>query len=137
MAHAVDQGAGLAELETSWSTQIEDDGVMSSQRALERVLRHRSALMARNPLGAAFDQPLRAALTYLMSGNLCQPNTDTAYGLRYLRDRISVPRDMPLQSARLLRKALESTAALDGEAQPAPPAFENRFDQDPRPFLNP
>ena len=107
MAHAVDQGAGLAELETSWSTQIEDDGVMSSQRALERVLRHRSALMARNPLGAAFDQPLRAALTYLMSGNLCQPNTDTAYGLRYLRDRISVPRDMPLQSARLLRKALE------------------------------
>ena len=33
---------------------------MSSYRALERVLRHRSALMDRNPLGAAFDQPLRA-----------------------------------------------------------------------------
>ena len=137
MAHAVDQGAGLAELETSWSAQMGDDGVMSSDRALERVLRHRSALMARNPLGSALDQPLRAALTYLMSGDLCQPNTDSARGLRYLRDRISVPRDMPLHSARLLRKALEATAALDGEAQPDPPPFEHRFDQDPRPFLNP
>ena len=136
MARAVDQGAGLAELETSWSAQIDDDGVMSSYRALERVLRHRSALMDRNPLGAAFDQPLRAALTSLVSGGLCQPNADTASGLRYLRDRISVPRDMPLQSARLLRAALEATAALDGEAQSAPPPFEHRFDQDPRPFLS-
>ena len=137
MAHAVDQGAGLAELETSWSAQMGDDGVMSSDRALERVLRHRSALMARNPLGPALDQPLRAALTYLMSGDLCQPNIDSSRGLRYLRDRISVPRDMPLHSARLLRKALEATAALDGEAQPDAPPFDHRFDQDPRPFLNP
>ena len=135
MARAVDQGAGLAELETSWSAQIDEDGVMSSYRALERVLRHRSALMDRNPLGAAFDQPLRAALTSLVSGDLCQPNADTASALRYLRDRISVPRDMPLQAARLLRKALESTAVLDGEAQPAPPPFEHRLDQDPKPFL--
>jgi glutathione S-transferase len=137
MALAVDQGAGLAELETGWSAEMTDDGVMFSERALERVLRHRSALMARNPLGAAFDQPLRAALTYLMSGNPCQPNAHTASGLRYLRDRISVPRDMPLQSARLLRKALEATAVLDGDGQPDPPPFEHRFDQDPRPFLNP
>jgi glutathione S-transferase len=137
MALAVDQGAGLAAVETSWTAQIGDDDVRASDRALERVLRHRSALIARNPLGAAFDQPLRAALTHLISGKLCQPNADTAIGLRYLRDRISVPRDMPLQSARLLRKALEATAALDGEAQPAPPPFEHRFDQDPRPFLNP
>ena len=136
MARAVDQGAGLAELETGWSSEMTDDGVMSSERALERVMRHRSALLARNPLGAAFDQPLRAALTYLISGDPCQPNPDSASGLRYLRDRISVPRDMPLQSARLLRKALEATAALDGEAEPATPPFEHRFDQDPRPFLN-
>jgi glutathione S-transferase len=136
MACAVDQGAGLAELETSWSAQIDDDGVMSSHRALERVLRHRTALMERNPLGAAFDQPLRAALTCLVARDLCQPNADTASGLRYLRDRISVPRDMPLQSARLFRAALEATAALDGEAQSDPPPFEHRFDQDPRPFLD-
>jgi glutathione S-transferase len=137
MARAVDQGAGLAELETGWSAEMTDDGVTFSERALERVVRHRSALIARNPLGAAFDQPLRAALTCLMSGDPCQPNADTASGLRYLRDRISVPRDMPLQSARLLRKVLEATAALDSEAQPTPPPFEHRFDQDPRPFLNP
>jgi glutathione S-transferase len=137
MALAVDQGAGLAELETAWSAERTDDGVTFSERALERVVRHRSALMARNPLGAAFDQPLRAALTSLMSGVPCQPNANTASGLRYLRDRISVPRDMPLRSARLLRTVLEMTAALDGEAQPTPPPFEHRFDQDPRPFLNP
>lgn len=136
MAHAVDQGAGLAELETGWSAERGDDGVLFSLRALERVLRHRSALMARNPLGAAMDQPLRAALTSLVSEDLCQPNADSATGLRYLRDRISVPRDMPLQSARLLRKALEATAALDSEAQPPQLPFEHRFDQDPTPFLN-
>ena len=137
MAHAVDHGAGLAALETGWSAEMTDDGVTFSERALERVLRHRSVLMARNPLGVAFDQPLRAALTYMMSGTLCQTNPDAAIGLRYLRDRISVPRDMPLLSARLLRNVLEATAALDGEAQPDPPPVEHRFDQDPRPFLNP
>jgi len=107
MALAVDRGAGLAALETSWTAQIGDDDVRASDRALERVLRHRAALIARNPLGAAFDQPLRAALTHLIAGKLCQPNADTAIGLRYLRDRISVPRDMPLQSARLFGRPLK------------------------------
>ena len=137
MARAVDQGVGLAELETVWPPGMGDDGVMPPARALERVLRHRSALMARNPLGTALDQPLRAALTNLISGAICQPNPDSAEGLRYLRDRISVPRDMPLHSARLLRKALEATAALDGEAQPPPLPNDHRFDQDPSPFLVP
>ncbi len=135
MARAVDQGIGLGELESCWSAQMGDEGVMPQSRALERVLRHRSAVMARNPIGPEFDQPLRAALTYMITGEVCQPNPDSASGLRYLRDRISVPRDMPLLSARLLRKALETTAALDGEAQPAPLPFDHRFDQDPRPFL--
>ena len=91
MAYAVDQGQGLGELETSCPMSSIDNGVKPSARALERVLRHRSVLMARNPLGSAFDQPLRAALTRLVSGVACQPNPESAIGLRYLRDRISVP----------------------------------------------
>lgn len=133
MAAAVDAGQGLGELESRW-TPPDADG-MPRERALERVLRHRSTLLARNPLGDAFDQPLRAALTALMQERSVSPEPGSAAALRYLRDRISVPRDMPLHSARLLRQALEATAVLDGDQQPAPLPFEHRFDQDPRPFL--
>ena len=133
MAAAVDTGQGLGELESRWTPPPADG--MSRERALERVLRHRSTLLARNPLGDAFDQPLRAALTALMQGRSVSPEPGSAAALRYLRDRISVPRDMPLHSARLLRQALEATAVLDGDQQPAPLPFEHRFDQDPRPFL--
>ena len=133
MAAAVDAGQGLGELESRWTPPPADG--MPRERALERVLRHRSTLLARNPLGDAFDQPLRAALTALMQGRSVSPEPGSAAALRYLRDRISVPRDMPLHSARLLRQALEATAVLDGDQQPAPLPFEHRFDQDPRPFL--
>ena len=133
MALAVDSGAGLNELERRWSSSSEM--VSAKARALERVLRHRSILLARNPLGDRFDQPLRAALTAMVLDQPIPPETGSASALRYLRDRISVPRDMPLESARLLRKCLESTAALDGDQHPDALPFEHRFDQDPRPFL--
>ena len=32
----------------------------------------------------------------------------------YLKNRISVPRDMPLLSGRFFRQAIESTASVDG-----------------------
>ena len=133
MALAVDTGSGLGDLESRWQPDV--DGVSPRERALERVLRHRRTLMARNPLGECFDQPLRAALSAMMQEQRVVPEAGSASALRYLRDRISVPRDMPLHSARLLRQALEATAALDGDAQPQPLPFEHRFDQDPRPFL--
>jgi glutathione S-transferase len=108
--------------------------------ALARVLRHRLPLMARNPLGPeAFDPALRCALTSLVSGEVCTPPEGSAAGLRYLRDRISVPRDMPLHGARRLRQALESTAQRDplspGDQGPSLSPRERR-DQDPRPFLD-
>ncbi|MEB3354316.1 MAG: glutathione S-transferase family protein [Cyanobacteriota bacterium] len=107
--------------------------------ALARVLRHRSTLLQRNPLGAeAFDQPLRTALSNLIQCTATAPPAGTAAGLRDLRDRISVPRDMPLHAARLLRQALERTALLDPAdpgAQGRPLALQHRRDQDPQPFL--
>ena len=66
-----------------------------------------------------------------------QPSLGSAMGLRYLRDRISVPRDMPLLSARKLRQALEMTASHDGPDHSSHPIpLINRFDQDPTPFLD-
>ena len=107
--------------------------------ALARVCRHRQVLLVRNPLPQErFDPALRSALTHLIRGEAVPPPAGSAAGLRYLRDRISVPRDMPLHAARLLRQALESTACLDpldpaapGEALP----LRHRRDQDPAPFL--
>jgi glutathione S-transferase len=107
--------------------------------ALARSLRHRQVLLRRNPLGPeCFDAPLRSALTDLANGRPCPPPPGSAAALRYLRDRISVPRDMPLHAARHLRRALERTAGLDPSdpgARPAPLPVRNRRDQDPQPFL--
>ncbi len=108
--------------------------------ALGRMLRHRVTLQQRPALaGPVMDQALRCALTHLVHGTPCPPPAGTAVGLRALRDRISVPRDMPLHAARRLRTSLETTAALDPtdpSAQPEPLPVHHRRDQDPQPFLS-
>ena len=110
----------------------------SAALALGRVLKHRGVLCRRNPLGEAFEQPLRCALTHLALDRDCPPPAGSAAALRYLRDRISVPRDMPLHAARRLRCSLEKTAALDprdpSAEGPALP-LQHRRDQDPAPFV--
>jgi len=107
--------------------------------ALARVLRHRTILLQRPPLsGPGGDQALRCALSLLIGQGEWVPPAGTAGALRYLRDRISVPRDMPLHAARRLRQALERTAALDPTtpaAQGDPLPSTHRRDQNPRPFL--
>ena len=134
-ALAIDKGNGLADLEACWPESFRDDSLMK-RIALTRVLKHRTKLLELNPLGVnAFDQPLRASLTRLLTNQICSPEAGSSKGLRYLRDRISVPRDMPLPAARLLRKALEATAAFDGDSQPIPISKKDRFDQNPTPFL--
>jgi glutathione S-transferase len=87
--------------------------------------------------GAGLDQGLACALTRLVTGEACPPPAGSAAGLRYLRDRISVPRDMSLHGARRLRQALESTAQLDpavGTPSRIPIPTSHRRDQDPRGF---
>jgi glutathione S-transferase len=117
----------------------------AAREALARILRHRQRLLLLNPEGACqgapaaerLDLALRCALTRLMQPELPPPHppVGSAAGLRYLRDRISVPRDMSLHAARHLRRALEATAALAGPEQGPAIALGNRRDQDPRPFL--
>ncbi len=128
----IDCGEGLGEQETSW---IVPKNIQAESIALGRVLKHRERLLELNPLGPQrFDQPLRASLTLMMTNKICSPESGSALGLRYLRDRISVPRDMPLIAARKLRTALEITAQIDGSTEGPPIPFHNRFDQDPYPF---
>ncbi|MEB3200604.1 MAG: glutathione S-transferase family protein [Synechococcaceae cyanobacterium] len=127
-------GSPAADPETSLAEPPE-----AAAEALARVLRHRQALLSRHATGgAAFEGPLRCALTTLISDRPCPPPAGSAASLRYLRDRISVPRDMSLHAARRLRLALEQTAVLDPltpEAAPTPLSQRDRRDQDPVPFL--
>jgi glutathione S-transferase len=133
LAARIDRGDGLGDDEAVWP-----DDTLQGQAALalSRVIRHRDQLLKRNPLGnPGFDRPLRCALTRLITGIPCKPPQHSAASLRYLRDRISIPRDMPLPAGRLLRQALEATAAMVGTEQAEPLGLRNRFDQDPRAFL--
>jgi glutathione S-transferase len=140
LAQRIDEGPwpilGAGDLDPETSQPPPSD---SAALALARVLRHRRLLVERDPLPAdSFDAALRCALTQLITGRDCPPPAGTAPGLRSLRDRISVPRDMPLHAARLLRTALERTAQLDPRDPwgrgPAIP-LQHRRDQNPAAFV--
>ncbi|WP_204150422.1 glutathione S-transferase family protein [Leptolyngbya sp. CCY15150] len=107
----------------------------SRAEALHRVLKHRASIVRVNPADdTAFDTALRCALTHLMTGDFCAPPPGSDLSLRYLRDRISVPRDMSIYAAKRLRESLEATAAIAGDRQgPAIPK-QHRRDQNPAEF---
>lgn len=105
------------------------------QEALYRVIKHRANIIRVNPADdALFDQALRCALTRMMTGEDCVPPPGSDAALRYLRDRINVPRDMSIYAAKRLREALEATAALVGDRQGIPIMLKHRRDQDPALF---
>ncbi|MBW4515769.1 MAG: glutathione S-transferase family protein [Timaviella obliquedivisa GSE-PSE-MK23-08B] len=107
----------------------------SRAEALQRVIKHRANIIRVNPAeDSLIDQALRCALTAMMTGEACLPPLGADRALRYLRDRISVPRDMSIYAARRLRQALESTAALAGDGQGSPIPINHRRDQDPANF---
>lgn len=104
--------------------------------ALYRVLRHRDTLIEVNPAdNALVDQALRCALTHLMTLQDCPPPPGSDPALRYLRDRVNVPRDMSIYAAKWLRQSLEATAALAGDQPGIEIPSQHRKDQDPKPFL--
>ncbi|MDX2255271.1 MAG: glutathione S-transferase family protein [Pseudanabaenaceae cyanobacterium bins.39] len=107
----------------------------SRQEALQRVLKHRQNIIRVNPYDQQmFDQALRCALTLMMTDQECPPPPESDEALRYLRDRINVPRDMSIYAAKRLRQALEKTAALVGDRQSQPIPTRHRRDQDPTNF---
>ena len=109
----------------------------SRAEGLQRVLKHRANLIRVNPADhQLFDPALRCALTLMMTGKACVPPAGSDSALRYLRDRISVPRDMSIYAAKRLRQALEQTAALVGDGQGIPIPMQHRRDQDPARFVS-
>ncbi|MEL6495013.1 MAG: glutathione S-transferase family protein [Cyanobacteria bacterium J06623_7] len=108
----------------------------SRAEALQRVIKHQSNIIKANPADPKlFDLALRCALTTMMTGETCTPPAGSAAALRYLRDRINVPRDMSIYGAKRLRTVLEQTASLVGEAQPEPLPVRHRYDQNPANFI--
>jgi len=134
-AQKINRGVGLGDLELADFKVDKKSEKEFEAIALERVIKHKERIIAVNPMqNKLFDQPLRAALTSIVVKDTCPPEKDSASGLRYLRDRISVPRDMPLLSGRLLRQALENTANIDSTSQGVAIPTRNRLDQNPKQF---
>lgn len=108
----------------------------SRAEALSRVIKHHANIIRVNPAeDELFDEALRCALTHMMTGETCKPPAGSDAALRYLRDRINVPRDMSIYAAKRLRQSLEATAALAGNKQGIPIPFKHRKDQDPANFV--
>jgi glutathione S-transferase len=107
----------------------------SRTEALQRVLKHRANIIRVNPADdRLMDEALRCALTRLMTDEVCPPPPGADLALRYLRDRVNVPRDMSIYAAKRLRESLEETAALAGDRQSPPLPLKHRRDQDPANF---
>ena len=99
------------------------------------MLKHRTNIIRVNPADEKlFDEALRCALTHMMTGKVCMPPQGSDPALRYLRDRISVPRDMSIYAAKRLKESLEETADLVGNGQGEPIPFKHRRDQNPANF---
>ena len=62
------------------------------------------------------------------------PKKLSAKSLRYLKNRISVPRDMPIISARLLRQSLNQIELLSDNDEIDKIPINHRYDQDPKNF---
>jgi len=108
----------------------------SRAEALHRVIKHRQNIIRVNPADDnLFDEALRCALTLMITGEVCTPPPGSDSALRYLRDRVNVPRDMSIYAAKRLRESLEETAALVGEGQGEPILAKHRRDQDPANFV--
>ncbi|MEM6448677.1 MAG: glutathione S-transferase family protein [Cyanobacteria bacterium P01_D01_bin.105] len=105
---------------------------IAKTEALARVIKHRAEITHVNPAeDGVMDEALRCALTHMMKQEDCPPPPDSDVGLRYLRDRINVPRDMSIYAAKHLRTAIEETAALVGDRPGPAIPIRHRRDQNP------
>ncbi len=128
----IDSGEGAGNLE--FNKKFDRDYYAGI--ALSRVIKHKNNIINVNPCeNDLFDFALRSALTLLINNELFQSDNNSGTGLRYLRDRISVPRDMPLISARLLRTSLEKVASIHNPQIIYKIPTKHRYDQNPEDFI--
>ena len=72
----------------------------------------------------------------MITGEIRTPEKVSGKSLRYLKNRISVPRDMPIISARLLRQSLNKIELLDQNNAEDKIPLKHRYDQDPKNFIS-
>ena len=72
----------------------------------------------------------------MITGEVLIPKKLSGISLRYLKNRISVPRDMPIISARLLRQSLNRIESLSDFNEIDKLPLRHRYDQDPINFIS-
>ena len=127
----VDSGIGLENLEINKDFDLN----YYAKLALKRVLKHKNNLICANPYDKKlFEESLRSALSYMVTGEIKLPKKISGKSLKYLKERISAPRDMPLISARLLRQSLNKIESFSNNTLIESIPTKHRYDQDPRIF---
>jgi glutathione S-transferase len=131
-SNSIDTGEGLGNFEFNKNY----DSKYYARYALKRVIKHKENLIKVNPYdNEYFEESLRSALTHMITGEVLIPKKLSGKSLRYLKNRISVPRDMPIISARLLRQSLNKIELLSDHNEIEKIPLEHRYDQDPRNFI--
>ncbi len=128
----VDSGEGLGNFELNKNY----DSKFYAKIALKRVIKHKNNLIKSNQYDKEFfDESLRSALTHMITGEVRVPKTIGSKSLNYLKNRISVPRDMPVISARLFRQSLNKIESLCKNKIVDRLPIKHRYDQDPTKFI--
>ena len=130
---SIDTGRGLGNFEFNKNY----DSKYFAKFALKRIIKHKNNLIKVNPHDKEyFEESLRSALTHMITGEVRIPEKLSGKSLRYLKNRISVPRDMPIISARLLRQSLNKIELLDQNNEVDKIPLNHRYDQDPKNFIS-
>ena len=133
LSELIDTGEGLGNYELNRN----HDSKYFSRIALKRIIKHKNNLIKVNPYNKeSFEESLRSALTHMITGEVLIPKKLSGISLRYLKNRISVPRDMPIIAARLLRQSLNKIELLSDINEIDKIPFRHRYDQDPRNFAS-
>ena len=130
---SIDTGEGLGNFEFNKNCDLK----YYARFALKRVIKHKDNLIKVNPYDKEyFEDSLRSALTHMITGEVKTPDKLSGKSLRYLKNRISVPRDMPIISARLLRQSLNKIELLSDDNEIDKIPLNHRYDQDPKNFIS-
>ena len=73
-------------------------------------------------------------ISNLKTGEVYKPQSNAGESIKYFKNRISVPRDMPVISARILRQSLNKIDSLSEKKDIEKIPVRHRYDQDPRNF---